>query len=179
MQPIDTQGIPDAEIPIRQQDAQFRTLGEVELLQGGSDAILDRLRGNIQAHRDLAVGISQTGQRGHILAARLKRLPFFEESIVGDILSQAGGQEFRDQFVFRTTLIGGQRGECDLETVAHIHVVGAGAGRLAQAYQVQETIPDRHFRDNIRTCVLGQEKRAHIRLSHHLRWVHLPNCENE
>ena len=56
--------------------------------------------------------------------------------------------------MFRTAFIGSQGGERDLEAVAHIHVIGSGAGRLSQAYQVQKAIPDRHDGDNIRTDVL-------------------------
>ena len=61
--------------------------------------------------------------------------------------------------MFRTAFIGSQCGKGDLKAVAHIHVVGPGAGRLSQAYQVQEAIPDRHGGDNIRTNVLSSRER--------------------
>ncbi len=58
---------------------------------------------------------------------------------------QAGVQQFGDQFVFRTAFVSGKGGQGDLQAFTDFDVVGARAGRGPLAYQVQETVPDRHM----------------------------------
>ncbi len=116
----------------------------MEFLQRRLQPILDRFGRDIQAGGDLAVGVPQADQRGHVLFTRRKRLPFLPESFVGGILSQASVQEFGDQFVFRTAFVFSDCGQADLQAVAQFQVIGTRVGRWTLAYQVQEAIPDRH-----------------------------------
>lgn len=55
--------------------------------------ILDRFGRDVQARSDLAVGVPQADQRGHVLFTRRERLPFLPESLVGGVLRQASVQE--------------------------------------------------------------------------------------
>ena len=98
----------------------------------------------MQPGANLAIGVAQTSQGGDIFLTLRQRFPGFPKSFGGSVLCEAGGQEVRNQVVFRSSLVLGNCFESALQAVTRIKMVGSRAGCWAQAYPVQKAIPDRH-----------------------------------
>ena len=84
----------------------------------------------------------------------VREFPDIPELVIGNVLGQAGGQQVRDQFIYRTALVLGKCGECSLQAFANL--IRSGTGIRTQAYQGQQAIQDRHGGDYSRTRVLSQ-----------------------
>ncbi len=69
---------PRAEIPIFQDIRELFPAVEPELLKDVTDMDFDRFGGDLEAFRDLLVGIAQTDQRGHIFLARRQLFPYLK-----------------------------------------------------------------------------------------------------
>jgi hypothetical protein len=136
--------IPLAEIPDGQQHSQIGSSLNIEFPVCRTQAILHRFVRNVQLGPNLTIGIAQTGQGGDIFLTLRQRFPGFPESFGGSVLCEAGGQEVRNQVVFRSSLVLGNCFESDLQAVTRIKMIRSRAGCWAQAYPVQKAIPDRH-----------------------------------
>ena len=136
--------LPLAEIPDGQQHSQVGSTLDIELPVRGSQAIFHSFGGNIQSSANLAIGVAQTSQGSDIFLTLRQRFPGFPESFGGSVLCEAGGQEVRNQVVFRSSLVLCNCFESDLQAVTRIKMERSRAGCWAQAYPVQKAIPDRH-----------------------------------
>jgi hypothetical protein len=85
--------LPGTEIPTRKEQTQLLAAVQPQIGQYIPEVRFHRLGRNAQAGGDLAVGISETGQRGDVLFARREGAPFLQQQAGVGITLQAGCQQ--------------------------------------------------------------------------------------